>query len=136
MPFFALVILIEAGLIVHCLRTGRNTMWIWVLAMLPCPGTIAYLGMDLLPEIVHGRTARRAAQSVKKTLDPTRDLREAHKRVRLTGSIDDRRRFADELFATGKYQDAIENYRAALTGLYAHDPHLMLGLARAHFANN
>ena len=71
---------------------------------------------------------------MQRTFDPTRDLREAHKSVRLTGSIDARRRFADELFATGKYREAIENYRAALTGLYEHDPHLMLGLARAQFA--
>ena len=135
MTFWFLSILIQVGLIIHVIRTGRNTIWIWVLALLPMAGPIAYIAAELLPELLGGRTARRAASKVKRTLDPTRDLREAHKNVRLTGSIDARRRFADELFATGKYTEAIENYRAALTGLYEHDPHLMLGLARALFAN-
>jgi hypothetical protein len=128
-------ILIQVGLIIHVIRTGRNTIWIWVLVLLPMAGPIAYIAAEILPELLGGRTARRAAAKMQKAFDPTRDLREAHKHVRLTGSIDARRRFADELFAAGKHEEAIENYRAALTGLYEHDPHLMLGLARAQFAN-
>jgi hypothetical protein len=135
MYLWLLMILIQVGLIVHVIRTGRNTIWIWVLVLLPLAGPIAYIAAEILPELLGGRTARRAAAKVKKTFDPSRDLREAHKTVRLTGSIDARRRFADELFAAGKYAEAVENYRAALTGLYEHDPHLMLGLARALFAN-
>jgi hypothetical protein len=136
MPVFGIAsVLIQVGLIIHVVRTGRNMIWIWVL-MVPMVGPIAYIAAELLPELLRGRTARRAASTVQKTLDPTRGLRQAHKNVRLTGSIDARRRFADELFAAGKYGEAIDNYRAALTGLYEHDPHLMLGLARAQFAND
>ena len=35
----------------------------------------------------------------------------------------------------GRYEEAIEQYRQALTGLYVHDPNLMLGLARAQFGS-
>ena len=35
----------------------------------------------------------------------------------------------------GRYGEAIEHYRAALTGLYEDDPDLMLGLATAQFGN-
>lgn len=133
MPFFIISILVQVGLIVHVIRTGRNSLWIWVLALLPMAGPVAYIAVEILPEIFGGRTARRAASKLHKAFDPTRDLRDAHKQVRLSGSIDARRRFAEELLSSGKYSDAAESYRAALTGLYQHDPHLMLGLARAQF---
>lgn len=134
MPFFIASILVQVALIVHVIRTGRNSLWIWVLALLPMAGPIAYVLVEILPEIFGGRTARRAVANVRKTLDPTRDLRQAHKLARLTDSIDAKRRLAEELLTSGQHEEAISNYRAALTGLYEHDPHLMLGLARAQFA--
>ncbi|MEJ0008405.1 MAG: tetratricopeptide repeat protein [Steroidobacteraceae bacterium] len=42
-------------------------------------------------------------------------------------------RYAEELLRHNRFQDAIDVYRKILTGLYAHDPDLMLGLARAQF---
>jgi hypothetical protein len=134
MPFFIVSILVQVALIVHVIRTGRNSLWIWALALLPMAGPIAYVAVEILPEIFGGRTARRAASKLHKALDPTRDLRDAHRQVRLSGSIDARRRFAEELLSSGKYSEAADNYRAALTGLYQHDPHLMLGLAHAQYA--
>ena len=135
MPFFIVSILVQVALIVHVIRTGRNSLWIWVLALLPMAGPIAYVLVEILPEIFGGRRARRAVASVRKTIDPTRDLRQAHKLARITDSIDAKRRLAEQLLAAGQYADAIASYRAALTGLYQHDPHLMLGLARAQFAS-
>ena len=41
--FFILSIVIQVILIVHVIKTGRNTIWIWVLALLSIPGAIAYL---------------------------------------------------------------------------------------------
>ncbi len=40
-----------------------------------------------------------------------------------------------ELMDSGRYQEAIAHYENALTGLYEHDPDLLLGLATAQFAN-
>jgi hypothetical protein len=44
-----------------------------------------------------------------------------------------RQRYAEALTRAGRYDDAIREHRANLTGLYEHDPDLMLGLARAQF---
>src|SRR5437868_4687045 len=134
MPFFVVSILIQVALIVHVIRTGRNSLWIWVLALLPMAGPIAYILVELLPEILGGRSARRAVAGVRKTLDPSRDLRQAHKLARLTDSIDSKRRLAEELLSAGQFDDAIAAYRSTLTGFYQQDPHLLLGLARALFA--
>jgi hypothetical protein len=133
MPFFILSILIQVALVIHVLKTGRNTIWIWVLVMLPLAGPIAYVVMELLPELTGSRAARRVVSTAKRTIDPSRDLRSAHQRLRVNDSIESRRRVADELCNAGKYAEAIDYYRQALVGLYEHDPHLLLGLARAQF---
>jgi hypothetical protein len=86
-----------------------------------------------LPELVGGRTARRVVSGAKKAFDPTRDLRDAHHRLRQNDSIDARRRVAEELCNSGKFEEAVDYYQQALTGLYEQDPNLLLGLARAQF---
>src|SRR3981189_1972672 len=64
-----LSIAIQAGLIVHVIKTGRNTLWIWAIALLPAIGPIAYLVAEILPELFGGRTARRAKSGVQRIID-------------------------------------------------------------------
>jgi hypothetical protein len=50
--------LVQAALIVHVIKTGRNQLWIWVLLLLPGAGPIAYVAVELLPSM---RSARHEA---------------------------------------------------------------------------
>jgi hypothetical protein len=133
MPFFIVSIAIQAALVIHVLKTGRSTTWIWVLVMLPLAGSVAYIVIEVLPELTGSRTARRALANAKRTIDPTADLRRAHRNLRINDSIESRRQMAEELCNSGQYDAAVEYYRQALSGLYEHDPQLLLGLARAQF---
>jgi hypothetical protein len=128
-----LSIAIQAGLIIHVIKTGRNTIWIWVLALLSLPGAIAYIAVEILPELFRSRTAQRTARGFKKAMDPGADLRRYENEVRLAGNVASRQRYAEELVRHERYDEALAQYREALTGLYEHDPNLMLGLARAQF---
>jgi hypothetical protein len=127
-------IVIQVLLIVHVIRTGRNSLWIWAIALLPLAGPIAYLLVEVLPGLRHSRTARRASTAMRDTLDPDRNLRQYANEVRISGNVDSRRRLAEELLSKGQFHEAIETYRSALTGLYEQDPQLLLGLAGAQFA--
>ena len=68
-------------------------------------------------------------------LDPEQDLRRYQDEARLIGDVASRQRFADELIRQGRSPEAIGIYRQTLSGLYEHDPNLLLGLARAQFAS-
>jgi hypothetical protein len=125
---------VQAGLIVHVIKTGRNMLWIWAIALLPLVGSIAYIGVEVLPELLGGRTARRAKSGVSRIIDPDRALRRASAEVEISGNVDARRRLAEELFERSQYDPAIDVYQAGLKGIFEHDPTLLLGLARAHFA--
>ncbi|HEY4645959.1 MAG TPA: hypothetical protein VIH25_06725 [Steroidobacteraceae bacterium] len=51
MPLLILSLAIQVLLIVHAIRTKRNSLWIWALALLPLAGPIAYLIVEVLPEL-------------------------------------------------------------------------------------
>jgi len=129
-----LSIAIQAGLIVHVIKTGRNMLWIWAIALLPLVGSLAYAVVEVLPQILGGGTARRAKSGVRRMLDPDRTLRQATAEVEISGNVDARRRLAEELFGRGQYDAAIDVYQGGLKGIFEHDPTLLLGLARAQFA--
>ncbi|MET0292649.1 MAG: tetratricopeptide repeat protein [Steroidobacteraceae bacterium] len=126
-------IVIQALLIVHCIKTGRNTIWIWVIALLSYAGIVAYVAVELLPDLFRSRTAQRTVRGVKKAMDPGADLRRYEEQARLTGNVSSRQKYAEELVRQGRGAEAVDVYRQALTGLYEHDPDLLLGLARAQF---
>jgi hypothetical protein len=131
--YWVVSILIEVLLIVHVIRTGRNQIWIWVLLLLPVAGILAYVAVELVPDLLRSRTAQRTARGMKKALDPEADLRRYEHEARLTGNVASRERYAEELVRHGRFAEGVSIYRQTLSGLYTHDPNLMLGLARAQF---
>jgi len=133
---FIVSLLIQAGFIIHVIKTGRNQLWIWVLIIpgLALAGVLAYIVVEILPELFRSRTAQRTARGLRKAMDPGADLRRYENEARVAGNVASRQRYADELARHGRFDEAIGQYREALTGLYEHDPNLMLGLAQAQFA--
>jgi hypothetical protein len=135
MLFLILPYIIQALLIVHVIKTGRNFLWIWVLILLPYGlGALVYVGAEILPDLFRSRAARRTARGFKRAMDPGADLRRYENEAQVTGNVASRQRYAEELMRHQRYGDAIAQYRQALSGLFEHDPNLMLGLAQAQFA--
>lgn len=126
-------LVIQVLLIIHCIRTGRNWLWIWALALLSYAGIIAYVAVEIVPDLFRSQPARRAARGMKKALDPGAELRRYGEQARVTGGVASLQRYADELTRHGRFEEAIATYREALKGLYEHDPNLLLGIARAQF---
>jgi len=136
MIYWLLPILFQVALVIHIVKTGRNTLWIWLVIFVPLIGALAYFAVEILPELMGTRSVQRAKSGLRNTLDPHRDLREASQKLAVNNSVDSRRKVADQLLERGRYDEAIEHYRAAMTGIYSHEPLLMLGLAKAQFAKN
>jgi hypothetical protein len=129
-----LSLLIQAALIVHVIRTGRNMLWIMAIGLLPGVGSLAYFIAEILPDVFRGKTARRAKSGMQRMIDPDRDLHQAMAEVEISGNVDARRRLGEELFERGQFDAAVDVYRGGLKGIFEHDPTLLLGVARAQFA--
>jgi hypothetical protein len=128
-------IIVQIVLIVHCIRTGRNWLWVTVLLFLPGIGSIAYVLVEIVPGLLSSRGTKRAVRNVSRALDPGQDLRRYEDEARLSGDVASRQRYAEELIRHHRAPEAVGIFTQALSGLYEHDPNLMLGLARAQFAN-
>jgi hypothetical protein len=134
MPFLLFSYVIQALLIVHCIKTGRNQLWIWVLAMLPVASIFAYTAAELVPDLLRSRATQRTVKGVKKALNPEGDLRRLAQHAEITGGVAGNQNYAEELLRLGRPAEAVTVYQRTLRGIYEHDPNLMLGLARAQFA--
>jgi hypothetical protein len=129
-----LLLLAQIACAVHVVRTGRNTIWIYLVVFVPAVGMAAYFFAEILPELMGGRTARRAASGVARAINPGKGLREAVQRVQITPTAENKAILAGEFLAAGKPTEAVALYREALTGIHETDPGTMLGLAHALFA--
>jgi len=130
MPILIIAELILQGFcIYHCVKTGRTNPWLFVL-MVPGAGPAAYFVVEILPEWAQSRRAGKVFADVDTVLDPHREFRERKAQVELTGSPAAKAALADECARKGMLDDAVALYRSTLTGLYADDPHLLLGFAR------
>lgn len=130
-----ILLLVQVGFAVHAARTGRPYWWIGIIMFLPAAGCAVYFFAEILPEITRSRAAKRAVRDVKTLIDPERDYRAAVDRFAESDTVETRSQLASECVNLKRYQEAVDLYRGALVGHYAHDPHLMLRLAEAQYLN-
>lgn len=135
MPIFGLLLLLaQISCAVHAGRTGRPYYWLYIIMIVPVAGMGAYFVMEILPELMNSGPARQAASGVARAIDPGKGVREAMKRLAITPTADNKARLAAEYLAGGQPEAAVPLYREVLTGVHETDPAMMLGLARALFA--
>lgn len=139
MPFVIYIVsgLLSLGMIVHCIKTGRNTIWVYLLVVmmsLPFVGSAVYAAVEILPELLRSRSSQRAMRGIRTTLNPEGDLRRAEIEMKVSGTVASRQKYADELVRMGRAAEALPIYQTCLTGVFTEDPKLLLGYAQARFA--
>lgn len=128
---FVASIAIQVLCVVHAVRTGRTQPWIFIIVFLPMVGSIAYFLFEVLPDAANTRRARQVMTDVKTIIDPDREFRERQADVEMAGTPAAKAALAEEFFRKGMFDEAVTLFRSAATGLFADDPNLLLGLARA-----
>lgn len=132
MPIYV-TYLIQLLLIVHVLKTGRNRYWIWILIMLPMLGGVAYLVIELLPELTGGIAGQRALRSVRQVVNPGADLRRHADAWAQSPNADNARRYAEALLAGGQHEQAEQVLDTALSGFFSTEPSLLQLQAQSRF---
>lgn len=133
MPFFIVSVLLQVALVIHILKTGRSTTWIWIVVMLPLAGSIAYVILEILPGLTSSRAGRAATRKVRDTINPNRDINAAAARYAVTDTVENTLNLANECLNRGIAEDAKVLFRKCMSGPYVDDPQLIYGLARAEF---
>jgi hypothetical protein len=136
MSFFGigLHVIIALCFAVHAIRTRQNIYWIFILFAFPLLGGLAYFFAVLLPGLRQSRGGYVAARAITQFVDPDRALREARNEFDRAPTVAHRMRLAAALLDANQPAEALEHYQQAVSGPFADDPGLLLGLARAQFA--
>jgi hypothetical protein len=130
-----LYLLIAVGFAVHAMKTGRPFWWLYIILFVPIAGWLAYIAIELLPSMFHSHGAQKVRSNIGTMLDPNKEWRERVRQAELVDSADAKRALAEECEKRGLWDDAIRLYRAAGTGIFADDPTLLAGLARAQLGS-
>lgn len=133
MPFFIISILLQVALVVHIVKSGRNTMWIWIVVMLPMAGSIAYLLLEVLPELMAGRAGRSVKRNIEGLVNPNKGINAAARELSISQTVENSMKLAEECMSKGMYEEARKLYKKSLKGVHDSDPVIMYGLARAEF---
>jgi hypothetical protein len=137
MPFLGiggLHVIVAIYFAIHVIRQGREMYWLFILFAFPLLGSIVYFFAIYLPSIRHHRHTRTAQRMIQQVVDPGRELRDARHAFDLTPTGNNRARLAAALLATGSAAEAIEHYKACLSGPFANDPKFLTGYAEACLA--
>lgn len=135
MPIFIISILIQVALVVHIVKTGRDTMWVWIVVMLPLAGSIAYLIVEVLPDLMGGRTARKIKRNMAEVVNPNKGINVAAREYSISDTVENSVRLAEECLNKHMYDEAKRLYENSLRGIHKDDPNLMYGLAKAEFGS-
>jgi len=136
MPFVGLGLhfLVAVFFAVHALRSGQQLYWLIILFSFPLLGSIVYFLAIYLPDSRLERGARKVVAAAAKTLNPTRELKEAHAAFDYTPTAQNQMRLAAALLEAGQPLEAAQNYDACLKGPFASDLEIRMGASRAYFA--
>jgi hypothetical protein len=132
----ALPYLLQLLCIIHIVRTGRNTSWIWLIIFVPYVGGVAYLLVEVLPTLGRGgrRTLATTRDIVVRSLNPSARLEGLERTAAFSPTHENERALADEYAACGDYAKALAIYARLAAGMHATDADLTLAKARCLYA--
>lgn len=127
--FYYITIALQLFCVVHCLRKGTQTSWIWLIVFLPLIGCLAYLYME-----VFGRNSIQQVQSgVSDTFYPAGKIKKLEKQLQFSDTFNNRILLADAYLSAGDTNKAIQLYETSLTGAFTENEHVLMQLIIAYF---
>jgi hypothetical protein len=137
MPYTILVpYALQLLCIIHIVRARRSRSWIILLLLLPVGGGLAYLAVELLPDLFKRPApyAPTPVDAIAQAVAPTARLHKAEHDVSFSPTHENRRILADEYLALGEHARALDMYEKLAVGPFSADPELILARARCLLA--
>lgn len=133
MPFYIIALIVQVAFVIHIVKTGRSTTWIWIVVMLPMAGSIAYFILEILPELISSNSGRKAKNNFGKLIDPDKDIKQATQNYSIAETVDNAMALADAFVSKKMFDEAKQLYKKCLKGIHKHDPDIMHKLATVEF---
>ena len=134
MPLALPLVIIDVMLVVHAVRTGRASPWVFIILLVPVVGAIAYVVAVLVPDLTGSRQGRQAQRTIAKALNPEKRYRELSDAVEIADTIANRAALAEECLALERFEEAKRHFEVILARPMGDEPVYLVGKARAQFA--
>jgi hypothetical protein len=116
MPFVGvgLLVLMQVACVVHCVRQGRNGLWIMAIIAFPLLGSLAYGWFEILPAYRGRREVRAVTAAAANRIDPDREVRAARDALEIADTAANHIKLGDALAEREQWREAARQYRDAL----------------------
>ena len=121
---------------IHAVRTGRPFVWVLVIILTSLIGCLAYVLIELVPEWWASHSGRQVKNAIGNKIDPEKALKAAQNACEKVDSVQNRMKLAEEYMLLNRFSEARELYAKSVAGIYAEDPQILLGMAKAEFGLN
>ena len=133
MPFFSnnfyyITVALQLICVIHCIRKGTQTRWIWLIVFLPLVGSIAYI----VTEMFSGREIRQVQSGIGSLINPAGSIRKLEENLRFSDTFNNRMALADAYLATGQIDKAVELYESCYSGAFTENEELLKQLIIAY----
>jgi hypothetical protein len=127
--YYYFIMGLQAVCVIHCLRKGRETGWIWFIIFVPVIGSIAYIFV----EIFNRRDLTGVGAGLGKVINSSGRIRKLEQQLRFSDTFNNRVALADALLAGGQKEKAVAMYESSLTGAFTENEYVLKQLVTAYF---
>jgi hypothetical protein len=127
--FYGITIILQVICVIHCIRRGRQTNWIWLIVFIPLIGSIVYI----FSEMITGNEIGKVQSGMSSVLNPSGSIRKLENNLKFSDTFNNRLMLADAYLAAGQTEKAIDLYESSLTGNFTENEYLLSQLIIAYF---
>ncbi len=127
--YYYIIIGLQIICVVHCLRKGTQTMWIWLIIFLPLIGCIAYIIM----EILNRNSIQQVQSGMGNIIYAAGKIKKLEKQLEFSDTFNNRIMLADAYLSAGYTEKAIQLYETSLTGAFKDNEHVLIQLVTAYY---
>jgi hypothetical protein len=136
MPLALILVLLDVTLVFHAVKTGRVRPWAFIILLVPGIGALAYIVVELVPELLSGPEAQKARRRIANKLDPEKQYRLLSSQLQTADTVANRAAVAAECLEVARFDEARQHYDHVLKQQAGDEPLYALGKARAEFGLN
>lgn len=133
MPFFSnnfyyITVALQVICVIHCIRKGTKTQWIWLIVFVPVVGSIAYIFIEMFS----GREIHQVQSGIGSLINPAGSIRKLEENLRFSDTFNNRMALANAYLGTGQTDKAVELYESCYTGAFTENEDLLKQLVIAY----
>jgi hypothetical protein len=126
-PYY-LIIILQAVCVIHCVRKGNQSKWIWLIVFLPLIGGLVYIFSEMLTK----RDLNVVQSNISTVVFPTARLKELERKLEFSNTFDNKVALADGYLAAGMTDKAVALYESSLVGVFSDNYYVLTKLIEAY----